>query len=370
MLKLNKRLPTPSADHDTGKLLGETPATLRETDEHGNIIVEVDVGLCRAIAERISQNPVPEDREDVEVRDIPSNLIGNFFLFIVAICHQTSPIGRRRLQGVVEGRVRAGWDYLIGRFHERALAEPSLLEPRVWASMTEARLTSLFADSQFGNSLSEVSHRADLVRDLGGRMLAHGWTHANQFFEACAGRIASGEPNLLGIMESFHAYRDPVRKKSLFFLSLMRNAGQWDYVDAQALGPPVDYHEVRGHLRIGTVRIIDPQLRGRIASGIEVSESQDIAIRRAVYNVIVFVSELTGIRNSSRMHYLFWNVFRGVCTREQPRCASSERPPHLPERYLAQLDIDTLYHCPFEKNCQSAHVPSPVTEHVFTTDFY
>lgn len=343
---------------------------LKERDDQGDVVVQIDLDLCRVVAERIRRNHVPEDREDIQLRDIPSDLLGNFLLYVVAICHQTSPIGRPRLQGFVEGRLRSGWDYLLGRFHERAKADLSLLHPSAWANLTDARLAALFADPKFGNLLSDLPQRAALLRDLGRRMEERGWTRADDILLACAGRIASGQPNLLDTLAEFDAYRDPVRKKSLFFLALMRNTGHWDFADEAFLGPPVDYHEVRGHLRIGTVRIIDDILLAKVMSGTEVSEPEDVAIRRAVFKAILLISELTGIRDPSRMHYLFWNIFRGVCTRDQPRCSSTERPPLLPDRYLAQLDIDTLYHCPFERGCRSAHAPAPITEHLFATDYY
>jgi hypothetical protein len=343
---------------------------LSERDENGNALVQIDRELCRAVAERIKQNDVPEDREDIELRDIPPELLGNFFLALVAICHQTSPMGGPRLEGIVHGTRRAGWDYLLGRLHERAISDHSLLYPPTWATMTSVRLGSLFADPKFGSLLSVLPQRAALLRDLGNGMIQRGWERADDMFVACGSRIACGDPNLLDTLATFHAYRDPVRKKTLFFLSLMRNTGHWQFADDQALRPPVDYHEVRGHLRIGTVRIVDRNLLDKVSHGIEVTEAEDVAIRRAVLNAILLISEYSGIRDPSRMHYLFWNVFRGVCTRDQPRCSSTERPPLLPSRYLSQLDVDTLYHCPFERICRSAHAPSPMTEHKFTTDYY
>lgn len=51
----------------------------------------------------------------------------------------------------------------------------------------------------------------------------------------------------------------------------MQNAGLWVFADRDKLGAPVDYHEVRGHLRIGTVQIHDEELRTRLVEGRDVS---------------------------------------------------------------------------------------------------
>ena len=78
-------------------------------------------------------------------------------------------------------------------------------------------------------------------------MIRRDWINVSQMLAANDFRIS----NLLNTLGNFSAYRDPVRKKSLFFLSLLRNSGLASFSDDGNLGPPVDYHEVRGHLRIG-----------------------------------------------------------------------------------------------------------------------
>src|SRR5690349_3366695 len=49
--------------------------------------------------------------------------LANAYFAIVAICHQTSPIGERPLQGYVhlETQKKVGWDYLKERFLIAAL---------------------------------------------------------------------------------------------------------------------------------------------------------------------------------------------------------------------------------------------------------
>ena len=189
----------------------------------------------------------------------------------------------------------------------------------------------------------------ELIRDLGRMMLKHEWNWFEDLYRLCEARVATGDPNLFAVLGQSRAYRDPVKKKSSFLLALMRNSGLWTYADDDKLGPPVDYHEVRGHLRIGTVVITDPNLRAKLLSGTPVTAAEDIAIRRAVYDAIMRLSQPTGLRNPSQLHYLFWNIFRNHCLRESPYCF--ETVPALPERYRHLSASGDNGCCPFSSVC-------------------
>ena len=151
----------------------------------------------------------------------------------------------------------------------------------------------------------------------------------------------------------------------------MQNTGVWTYVDPDQLGAPIDYHEVRGHLRIGTVDICDADLRAKLLEGREVTADQDISIRQAVHKALMFISESSGLRNPSQLHYLFWNVFRSCCTRENPHCYSCPPTCSLPARYVPlALFPDGSRRCPFSDICRSAGKEPKFLEHDIATDYY
>jgi hypothetical protein len=173
------------------------------------------------------------------------------------------------------------------------------------------------------------------------------------------------------LLSFFRAYDDPVHKKTFFFLALMRNSGLWVYTDGKKLGAPVDYHEVRGHLRIGTVQINDEELRAKLLSGRQVSAEEDVLIRDAVYKAIMFISDCSGLHNPSQLHYLFWNVFRSCCTRDSPHCTSCPSSCSLPERYVPLASFpEGKRRCPFSTVCQSVGKEPKLIEHNFETDYY
>ena len=113
----------------------------------------------------------------------------------------------------------------------------------------------------------------------------------------------------------------------------MRNNHHWKYRDSESRGPPVDYHEVRGHLRLGTVQITDPTLLQKVREGQIVTLDEDVVLRRAVYDAILTISDSSGVHNASQLHYLFWNLFRGVCLRQTPECFEVTGTCTLPQRY-------------------------------------
>lgn len=325
---------------------------------------------CDRVAAWIVTQEIPLDREESSLPEFSPHVIGNFFLALVAICHQTSPQWLPPLEGTVGGIWRRGWDYLFARLEQAAGNDPGLLTPERWSGFDAAELRSLFHDADFGLRLTDLEGRAELLRDLGLKMMDHGWGLADDLYHHCDQRIAFGSPNLLETLARFRAYDDPVRKKSYFFLALMRNSGLWKYKDPEALGPPVDYHETRGHLRLGTIRITAPTLLKKVHLGCAVTESEDIAIRQAVHDAIMYISERSGLKNPSQLHYLFWNLFRSLCTRDAPRCFAINSDLSLPERYMALISNNGERKCPFSPFCPSAGTPHAICEHVFETDYY
>ncbi|HZZ28463.1 MAG TPA: hypothetical protein VFE46_10720 [Pirellulales bacterium] len=333
--------------------------------------VSVCRDACERLARLIASQPIPADREDSSLQGFSRLSAGNFYLWLVAICHQTSPLGRLPLVGTVNGTRLRGWDYLAAKFENSVRADWRILQPSVWSKTSATQLTEMFRDQELGDRLTDVEGRADLIRNLGTMMIRNDWNHLEDLYRLSQTKIASGTPNLLGLLSTFRAYSDPVHKKSYFLLGLMRNSGYWTYADPELLGAPVDYHEVRGHLRIGTVLIADQELRRKLLSGIPVTNEEDIAIRRAVHDAIMLISDLSELRNPSQLHYLFWNVFRSCCTRESPHCLGCPSDCALPDRYVPlAIHPSGKRRCPFSDECKSAGRDPKYLEHVFETEYY
>lgn len=319
---------------------------------------------CNEVAQILRRMKIPEPIEDVPPLPFTQEQEANFWFFLAAICHQTSPVGKPPLIGLVDGVERRGWDFLVHAFRVSATFSKSLLNPSEWKSMTGARLKLLFNEM-----LTEADERASLIVDLGERLESRGWNSIYIANDVCRQQITGDSPNLLELLSDFRAFSDPVEKKSSFFLALMQNSGLWRYRDGEKLPAPVDYHEVRGHLRIGTVHI-DPALRGKIQLGIELSVDEDVALRYSIREAIHRIAEAVG-NSPNALHYFFWNLFRTYCVRHTPFC-DGQAFDRLPDVYkLAVITSGSgSVQCPFVDCCDSAYKVPAIDEHRTSTEYY
>ena len=334
-------------------------------------MVKVDRAQCQAVADLLRGVTIPEDREDTSLPGIPRAALPNFLLLVVAICHQTTPAtGEAPLEGWVDGKPARGWDYLLRRLAAETGRDARWVDAAAWQTIDAADLRSALHDARNGDRLTDPEGRAALIRNLGETMRERGWLDASAIHRLCGGRVEGQKPNLVSELGRFHAYRDPVRKKTYYFLALMRNFGLWTYADDADLGPPADYHEVRGHLRIGTVRVDDPMLVERLMKRQRVSVEEDNAIRACVVDAITSIARDVGVTPSSA-HYMFWNLFRNICTRERPQCFHLLPDNPLPARYthLTAL-VPSGSGCPFAAVCQSAGREPMPQDPVVVTDFH
>lgn len=325
-----------------------------------NTSIEVDHNQCIAIAKELVKYSIPADTEDTSIDGLDAKQISDFYFLLVAICHQT-----QSLQGTVNGTYQRGWDYLRLKFLNAVIADRTILDPSTWRQMTPDFLTNLLKDDHYGETLTDVGGRASLIRELGMGLETQRLQSVHDMYLASDGQLAGDPAGLLARLSRFLAYSDPVQKKSYFLLGLMQNSKVWVFRDEMELGAPVDYHEVRGHLRLGTVRI-SGDLRAVLVAKEQVSRSEDIAIRSAVRQAISLIASLTK-HSPMRLHYLFWNIFRNLCIRENAKCFNADPSNSLPPRYLQFVEHGN---CPFAETCESAGKGTLLIEHSFKTDWY
>jgi hypothetical protein len=305
--------------------------------------------------------------------------LANAYFAIVAICHQTSPIGERALQGYVDGETqkKVGWDYLKERFLIAAIKEPKWTSQDFWKTLTPGDLSALYFDERLaeecgdhstGKTFSRLNERAFLINDLGNQMTELGMQHISEGFIQREGRIG-GESGFMNFLRRFEAYKDPVSKKSLFFLSIVANECGWAIQDREQLLSPVDYHELRGHLRVGTLTPIDAKLSEKIQRGVAFTEEEDTQLRLTAQEINNKIGKETGL-GSSVVHYLFWNIFRNCCPRdsEQTHCSECGERCKLPEQYKKMPTYGDR--CVFSDVCFSANNEAKVIEPPYVGHFY
>lgn len=333
--------------------------------------VEVDRERCRRLGRFLDSLHFQLPEEELEPEDIPASDARTFYFLLVAICHQTTPIGKPRLEGTVDGKFYYGYEYLYERWIRAAKADPLILSPG-WLLTAEAGdIITILRDRERGSTISDPEGRAELLRDIGRKMLQDGVRHVDEYYAMSGGwlRDHDGRAGLETLFSRFEAYgKDPVKKKLTLFLILMKRYGYWEYRDSENLGAPVDYHEMRLHLRLGTVRVLNETLIKKINSGKVLTSAEDVAIRQAVYDAIFEISRSSG-RIPADLHNLFWHMSRNCCRRDETHCTSCSKHGSLPVRYVALLRD---YRCAFVEHCRSASLPhsEKIKEPLVDTDLY
>ncbi len=291
--------------------------------------------------------------------------LANAYLGIVAICHQTSPIGERPFEGSVNGTHARGWDYLRAKFLLKASEAEEWTSFRFWQTLTPGILGDLFEDKTYGRTLNRISERTYLLNDLGNGLSGAGYDTIQAVFAAEGNRIG-GETGFITYLSAFAAYSDPVGKKSHFFLSLAQSECGWALSDKDNLLSPVDYHELRGHLRIGTVRFDDEGLARRVRDGIPLAGDEDAQLRERVQVANERLAKGMGISGSA-LHYFLWNFFRACCKRRNARCEDCG----LADMAGPYADLFAgRKACPFRGLCDSADKPIKPDEPPYIGHFY
>jgi hypothetical protein len=327
-------------------------------------LVVVDDVRCASVAEVLRKIEVPAPKEQAIDLGIEAAHLPNFYFCVVAICHQTSPLNEAKLAGrLASGKEAFGWDYLRLRLAERA-KDVAVWDVNWWRLVTGPALSSLLADPLGGGAISTPDRRAELLRELAEIFDRKQILSITELYERENHRLAGDGGGLLHAIKEFPAYADPAEKKLSFFLQLMRSECGWHYDDPENLGPPVDYHEIRGHLRIGTVRVIDAGLAERLRNRETISSGDDVAIRRAICEAIKRISRQARRGDPATLHYFFWNIFRGCCLRDHPHCARCGSNCALPKEYRFSTS------CLFAPACSVRDAAFKPIEYITDTEYY
>ncbi len=314
-----------------------TTSTTRSVVGEFSPLVSVNRNQCERIAKRIKEVNIPVAQEDEMKFNVSNKVMSNLYFAVIAICHQTTPQNGTPLKGKIDGKLRQGWDYLREKWIKAVEENPQLVSREGLKNITAKDIERILFDEEYGSTITDAEGRAKLLNELGQTMTSLGVEDIWSLYEKVGGNLLNeNSSGLIPLLSSFPAYKkDPVQKKMFYFLSIMFNQGFWQYKDPENLGTPVDYHELRGHLRYGTVTVNSNELKEKIMRGETVSFDEEIALRLAVFKAIMLISKLSD-RTPNDLHYFFWNIFRHTCRREEMFCdkPTDDKKP-LPPRYKA-----------------------------------
>lgn len=318
-------------------------------EERKVYLIEKNPTQIKKLKEFLKSKKIPKiDETETHSFERTENTLTNQnkFFFIVAICHQTSPIGERRLEGYIDNELKYGWDYL----KEKTLTDSSGIidfsSCRSWANIYPELLSEVYKDEKLGLTLNRINERCSLLNDIGRKFKDFDFRTVHDLYTNCSS--LNGENGLLKLLSNFIAYSDPVQKKSLFFLSLMNSVFDWVY--KETLSSPVDYHELRGHLRLGTINIKSESLKYKLDKNLPVTEKEDIRLRKTVQSINDNLLKNNNI-TPSQLHYLLWNIFRNCCPNNgKTHCYDCGSECSLPQKYG---QITEYENCVFSEICLS-----------------
>ncbi len=329
--------------------------------------ITINLKLLHAFKSILQQIKLPKPCENISVNlSIYNNkiLLANSYFFIVAICHQTSPLGEQQLKGIINGELRKGWDYLRERFLYAVENNNNYANVNFWECLTPGNLSQIFQDEYFGRTLNRINERTYLINDIGSKLIKSGFYNITDAFYSCNNTI-SGTSGFLKYLSRFIAYSDPVKKKSYFFLSLAKSECGWKYKDSRLLLSPVDYHELRGHLRLG-VLYASKKIESKIKKKIPLSIHEDNQLRQHIQEVNNRLSKLLKVSNAT-IHYFLWNYFRACCPRDNTNC-NNPGLTKMPNPYGKLFSQNTA--CLFYNICNSAKENNKLIEPPYFGHYY
>lgn len=322
----------------------------------------VDYEKCDLLVNSLKGLSLPHDKDNPPPSTLGPELSKDFFLALVAICHQTTPLIGTPLVGESRGRNLRGWDYLKDRLQVAVEADNSLVLPPRLSTISGNDIVEIMSDGKGGGQITDSEGRARLLKGIGTVMTERGWENSEAIYRDSDGYLKRPDGSgLLANLAQMEAFNDPLQKKSFIYLSFMANNGLWRFNDPEHLASPVDYHVSRGFLRLGIIQVDQP-LAEKLATMAPVGVDEDLAIRGAVYDAVEYVSKEMG-RPAEDTHHIFWNVFRNCCNREAPHCDGCPPTDTLPQQYKEISGSK----CLFADVCDRR---TELLEHNFITDWY
>ena len=232
----------------------------------------------------------------------------------------------------IDGNTLKGSDYLWAQYLRWGNTEPGVMAPPGQAAITEGTWRAAAIDDRGTDPYPDPGTRVALANAYG-RSLAGVGADPIHLVEAA---VATARPMraLLRLLDHVGGYReDPLRKKAALLGIILRQRPEaWLPARAGDDAPPiVDYHVQRTALRSGIVSLDDPDLSRRIANREVLTVSDEAAVRRATFEAVIGLAEVSG----REMGTVDWFLFRmrHLCPEmSAPVCAECPARPACAQR--------------------------------------
>jgi hypothetical protein len=311
-------------------------------------MIEVSEQQCQAIAERLRRQTVHAD----EFLFVPATVEealreANYWTFAIAICQHT-----KSLAGVIDGRWRRGWDYLISA-SRRVLDE--FASSQTMAQIDAERLAAILSDDfdPAHSTVDRVEERLGQLHDVARALREHYQGQAMNIYCQAGGHI-QGEGGIFQRLAAIPAYTDPLDKKAQLLVGQLDAAGVWPLEDPQNLKVCMDYHAMRVALRTGIVEVTDPGLLITLKQKARVSDDINHIVRRAVSDACDRVIAHSGV-SVFEFDKWIWHLGRSCCFYDhEPICGP--RTCHKMDicTYIKAVDYACPGKCSLDGACKGS----------------
>jgi hypothetical protein len=311
-------------------------------------MIEVNEAQCQAIGERLRRQTVRAD----EFLFVPATVEeaqreANYWAFAIAICQHT-----KSLAGVIDGRWRRGWDYLISA-SRRALDE--FASAQAMAQIDANRLRTILSDDfdPAHATVDRVEERLGQIHDVARVLLEQYEGQAMNIYCQAGGHIL-GEGGIFQRLAAIPAYTDPLDKKAQLLVGQLDAAGVWPLEDPENLKVCMDYHAMRVALRAGIVEVTDPGLRIALKQKARVNDEINHAVRRAVSDACDRVIAHSGV-SVFEFDKWIWHLGRSCCFYDhEPICGP--RTCHKMDicTYIKAVDYACPGKCSLDGACKGS----------------
>ena len=286
--------------------------------------VEVDEAAISAIAAALTDHAQASALDFTDPPHLPAGHPHALPMLWISTLHQygfwTADTQRWQapMYATLDGTRHKGSDYIWAAFARAALTDPSVLSAERMAK--EPNLFERICTADDGHCpLPDLASHAALHQAHGRAMLETSYTSILE------GVNAADHPGaaLLEQLRTQPGYMgDPLRKKANLLLLVLsrRPEGFVDLKDPQSVEPIVDYHLMRGCLRTGCVKILDPDLRRRLEARAWVDAPEELSIRQACGRAIQGLVDQSGTSVAVVDGFFFINGRRLCLETAPPRC--------------------------------------------------
>lgn len=230
-------------------------------------------------------------------------------LFSVAICHQTHTLRNEKFN-------LSGWEYMEYVFLKMAKAGSDLLDPVYIVEMDEESLGKelriQFSEYNLAEntSLDRIKERVNLYKATARFVVEKYHGRVSNLIRSSGNYLLNQGNGLYELLEEFEAFRDPLRKKSTFFIKLAIDSQLLSLQDEGNIIPIMDYHMQRVLLRTGCVEICDKNLFNSLVKRIPLES--DSLIRESCVQALFIISKHSGFHILT-MNDIFWPLGRSCC---------------------------------------------------------